>query len=409
MSDGPILILSASAGAGHMTAARAIEQALSRAAGDAAPAVEVIDVLQHTSGLFRTLYAGGYLAIVNRAPAAMGWLYEMMDRPGARVRDAIRIGVQNICSGRVAALLRERRPRLIINTHFLAAELVAQLHRKGALDCPQFTVTTDFETHRLWVQPPTERYFTATAEGKAYLASFGVAAEAVVVSGIPVRAEFEQAVDRAAARSRLGLPMERPIVLMLCGGFGVGPAEQVLTTLRTVPGRPQVVVICGNNEALRNRLARVARDDSRVTIHGFTNDMHLFMRAADAAVTKPGGLTASEALVSGLPLVILNPIPGQEARNSDYLLENGAAIKVNSLRLLAQRVGALLADPARIAALRAAAGRIARPAAAMTIANEALRFIGGGERGAAVESVRCASPDEGKSSEQAAPVHRAAS
>ncbi|QOJ14280.1 MAG: glycosyltransferase [Planctomycetia bacterium] len=375
MSNGPILVLSASAGAGHLTAARAVEQALARSAGPAAPPVEVLDVLDLTNRLFRALYAGGYLAIVNHAPGAMGWLYEMMDRPGTRIRDAIRTGVQNLCSRRVAALLRERRPRLIINTHFLAAELVAQLRRRGALDCPQFTVTTDFETHRLWVQPPTERYFTATPEGKAYLASFGVPSDSIRVSGIPVRAEFEQPLDRADARSRLGLPLHRPIVLMLCGGFGVGPAERVLAALRAAPGAPHVVVICGRNHALHARLARAAQGDSQIAICGFTEDMHIYMRAADVAVSKPGGLTASEALVSGLPLVILNPIPGQEARNSDYLLEHGAAIKVNSLRLLAHRVGALLADPPRIAALRAAALRIARPSAAMIVAEEALQRI----------------------------------
>lgn len=383
----PILILTASAGAGHTLAARALEQVLNRLAPGVA--VEVHDILQHTSGFFRRLYAQGYLGLVNYAPTAMGLLYDAMDRPNQRIRDACRTAFQNVSARRAMRLIQRRRPGLIINTHFLPAEIVAQMRRRGTLDVPQVTVTTDFETHRLWAQQPTERYYTATEEGKAYLATWGVPRESIVVSGIPVRPEFEAQVGLAEARSRLGLDGDRPVVLLLCGGFGVGPIEGLLRELARVSGAPQVVVITGRNERLRQRLVGLAvRDASRVRVLGFTDEMHLWMRAADLVVTKPGGLTVAEALVCGLPMVIVNPIPGQEARNSDFLLEHGAAIKVNNQRLLGHRVQSLLSDPRRLSQLREAARRTARAGAAQRIARDALSLAG-----VAPASVSAAEPE----------------
>jgi processive 1,2-diacylglycerol beta-glucosyltransferase len=372
---GPILILTASAGAGHTVAAHALADAFSRQSADID--IEIHDVLQSTNKFFRTLYAQGYLALVNHAPTAMGLLYEATDRPDHRLRDSLRWAFQDLNSRRAKRYLLERRPRLIVNTHFLSAEIVAHLRRERRLDCPQATVTTDFETHRLWVQAPTERYYTATDEGRAYLTACGAPADCIRVSGIPVRAAFEQAPsDRAALRSQLGLHADEPVVLLLCGGFGVGPTEALLLELSSMRAEVQIAVVTGRNKPLQLRLERVAQKSRcRVVVTGFTTRMHDWMHAADVLVTKPGGLTASEALVCGLPMVIVNPIPGQEARNSDYLLEHGAALKVNNVRMLGHRVGQLLAEPGRLEALRRAAQAIARPGAAKRIASDALALL----------------------------------
>lgn len=369
-----ILILAASAGGGHMIAARALEHALRQQAPDAD--IEVLDVLAISNILFRRLYADGYLELVRHAPAAMGWLYEAMDRPNGRIQDAVRVWIQNFNKLPTVRYVRQRRPRLILNTHYLTAEIVGQMRRSKQLDCPQVTITTDYETHRLWVQEPTERYYTATEDGKTYLTTFGAAGENVLVTGIPVRPGFDLTLDRDEARRRCRLELARPVILLLCGGFGVGPIAELLRELIAMPADVQIVVIAGRNERLRLRLetaAQAARQPARVL--GFTDKMHEWMRAADLVVTKPGGLTVAESLACGLPLVIVNPIPGQETRNSDYLLERGAAIKVNNSRLLGHRIGMLLGDSARLQALREAARRIARPYAARDIAVDALRLL----------------------------------
>jgi processive 1,2-diacylglycerol beta-glucosyltransferase len=412
---GPILILTASAGAGHNTAARALEAAFRRHAPDRA--VEVIDVLSLSNQLFRKLYADGYLGLVRHAPLAMGLLYDALDRRSNGVNERWRVAFQNLSMRSTTRFLRRRRSALIVNTHFLPAETVAGMRRRGQLDCPQVTVTTDFETHRMWVQPPTERYYTATEEGKVYLTTWGVDPASVLVTGIPVRPQFEQPVDRDAVRIKHQLDPGRPLVLLLCGGFGVGPTGELLQELIEMPGDAQIAVIAGRNEPLRRKLeAQIAnalagagirpaldarrgqgsrtsnrpetsagavpaefspgRHASRpVRIVGYTDAMHEWMRAADVAVTKPGGLTVAESLVCGLPLVVVSPIPGQEARNSDYLLEHGAGIKVNNVRLLGYRVSRLLADAPALERLRAAALNCARPAAADKIAADALGLL----------------------------------
>jgi processive 1,2-diacylglycerol beta-glucosyltransferase len=370
----PILVLTASAGAGHTTAARALEHELKLQVRGAV--IEVHDALAHTNAFFRTLYARGYLGLVNYAPIAMGLLYEATDRPQRFIRNNLRGGFHNLNAHRFMRFLVQRRPRLIVNTHFLPAEIVAHLRRRKKLDCPQVTVTTDFETHRLWAHDPTERYYTATEEGAAYLATWNAPPESMRVTGIPVRAEFERPLERGEARRRLGLPETGRIVLLLSGGFGVGPTEQLYGELVAMENDAQIAVVTGRNEKLRKRLDSLAAGVKRSDrIVGFTDAMHEWMRAADVVVTKPGGLTTAEALVCGLPVVIVNPIPGQETRNSDYLLENGAAIKVNNPRLLGFRVARLLRDEARLDALRAAALRVARPGATGKIVADAISLM----------------------------------
>lgn len=370
----PIMILSASAGAGHMVAAEALREALS--ALDPLLPVEVHDLLAWTNGMFRGLYAQGYLGLVNHVPAAMGMLYDALDRPGPLCRDASRRWFQNINTQRAVVRLRQADPRLIINTHFLPAEIVAEQRHRGRLHCPQVTVTTDYETHRLWVQQPTERYFCACELGRAGLESWGVPADAIEVAGIPVRAAFTRPPSRESARAGHGLVQDRPVVLLSCGAFGVAGSEDIFRELLKLPAGVQCVVICGRNERLRQRLAdMLPADRTGVRLLGFTDEMESWMAAADVLVTKPGGLTTSEALACSLPMVLVHPIPGQEQRNADYLLEQGVAIKVNNCRVLAHRVQTLLSDSARLAALRAAAGRLAQPGAARRIAESVIRLL----------------------------------
>ena len=372
--EGPILILTASAGAGHGVAAQAVESAIRARCPDAD--VEVLDVLRVCNSFFRAVYAQGYLGLVRHAPAGMGMLYDTMDRPDLGLRETLRVGFQNMNLGTVRRFLLRREPRLIINTHFLPAEVVAQLRREKKISCPQATVTTDFETHRLWVQEPTERYYTATEQGKAYLATWGVDPARILVTGIPVRPGFEQPSNGSEIRKTHELDPQRPVVLLLCGGCGVGPTEELLRELLSMPSEPTIVVITGRNEKLRKRLERLtASSDKPVRIVGFTDRMHEWMGVADLIVSKPGGLTVAEATVCGTPLVSVNAIPGQETRNSDYLLENGAAIKVNNTRLLGFRVAQLLEDPERLATLRDAARALGRPGAAARIAADALSLL----------------------------------
>jgi processive 1,2-diacylglycerol beta-glucosyltransferase len=372
------LILSASAGAGHMRAAQAVELALR----ESAPGAEVrnVDVLTLANAAFRRIYGKGYLDLVDRAPHILGYMYDALDKPPTtRARsasDRVRGIVDRLHMKKLMKLLADEPWDLAICTHFLPAEIIAVLRKRGKISLPQFTVTTDFDTHRLWVNLPCERFFTATEEGAAYLAHLGVPAADLRVTGIPVHPAFSRPVDRAEMLRRHGLATDRPVVLQLAGGFGVGPVEEIFRGIASIDVPLQIIAVAGRNETAKKRLESAAASPGphRVKIFGFTDKMDELMAAADIVVSKPGGLTTSETLARGAAMVIVNPIPGQESRNSDYLLENCAAIKVNNVPTLGLKLGALIKDPSRLAAMRKNAKRLGHPRSAFDIADQALAF-----------------------------------
>jgi processive 1,2-diacylglycerol beta-glucosyltransferase len=369
-----VLILTASVGAGHLRAGEAIEAALRQIAPEAT--VLNVDILTLTNAAFRRVYGKGYIDLVNRAPHVLGYFYDLLDRPRERgTPDKLVTAVQNLNLRKVIALLESRPWDVIVNTHFLPPEIVAGLRRQGRLNVPQITVTTDFETHRLWVQQPCERYCTATTEGAAYLQSFGVPDTDIVATGIPIHPAFSATWPRKQMLEVHELRGENPIVLQLAGGFGVGPIEKMFRALLDVKRPLEIVTVAGRNEELATDLRAIETPRRhRVKVLGFTRQIEQLMSVADLLVSKPGGLTSSESLAMGIPMAIVNPIPGQESRNSDYLLESGAAIKINNVATMAMKVEQLLADPAHLAFLKKNALAIRRPHAAFDVARMALEL-----------------------------------
>ena len=368
-----ILILSASVGAGHMRAAQAVELALRQLN----PEIELqtVDILDYTNAAFRRVYGKFYLDLVNKAPYVLGYFYDLMDRPPSAQRkaDRLRLAVEKLNLRAFVSLMHSEPWDLAINTHFLPAEIIAHLRQRGELNIPQFTVTTDFETHRLWVNQPCERFFTATTEGAAYLQHWGVPSAAIRTTGIPIHPAFTQPKNRDECLARHGLAGDRPVVLQLAGGFGVGPISELFRSLLAIEVPLELVAVAGRNEALKLQLEQVfVPDRHRVNVLGFTDQIDELMTVADLVVTKPGGLTTSEVLARGAAMAIVNPIPGQESRNSDYLLENGAAVKINNISTAAFKLTALLEDRNRLQSLRVNAARLGRPRAAFDIARQAL-------------------------------------
>src|SRR5881394_3303656 len=227
-----IIVLSASVGAGHMRAAQAVELALKQIVPSAE--VQNLDVLELTNGAFRRIYGSAYLDLVNKAPHVLGYMYDMLDKPsrsGRHRADRFRLAWEKLNLKKFIDLICETKPDLVINTHFLPAGIIASLRRRGECKVPQVTVTTDFETHRLWVNQPCEHYFTATQEGAINLQHWGVPSSDVSVTGIPIHPVFCESHERSACLRRHGLRGEKPMILLLAGGFGVGPVEQFYRSL----------------------------------------------------------------------------------------------------------------------------------------------------------------------------------
>jgi processive 1,2-diacylglycerol beta-glucosyltransferase len=363
-----------------MRAAEAVELALRETLPDAT--VRNVDVLELTNAAFRHLYGKAYLDFVNRAPHMLGYFYDLLDQPsrsGRNRADRLRLAVEKINLRGLVKFLKEEPWDLVINTHFLPAEIIASLRKKEELQIQQVTVTTDFETHRLWVNQPCEHYFTATEEGAKYLQHWGVPAVKTTVTGIPVHPVFSKSKDRRECLHKHGLKGDRPVVLQLAGGFGVGPICKLFQGLLQIEQPIELVVVAGRNEKVKAELEAVPLPERhRAKIMGFTKEIDELMAVADLVVSKPGGLTTSETLARGAVMVIVNPIPGQEARNSDYLLECGAAIKVNNIGTLPYKISALLADKPRLAQLKTNVARIAKPRAAYDVVKRSMQLLNAG-------------------------------
>jgi processive 1,2-diacylglycerol beta-glucosyltransferase len=295
--------------------------------------------------------------------------------------DQFRLLLEQLNLAKLLKLLRTQDWDVIVNTHFLPAELIAALRKKRLIDTPQITVTTDFDTHRMWVNEPCELYTTATEEGAAYLHSYGVPAEHTRVTGIPVHPVFAIPKTQAECRAKHGLDMERPVILQLAGGFGVGPVAQLYEGICSIKMPIQAVAVAGRNPRAKKLLEDVpVPRRHKSLIFGYTDRIDELMGAADVVLSKPGGLTTSEALARGAAMAIVNPIPGQEIRNSDWLLENAAAIKINNVPTVGMKLEALLSDPRRLNELKSNSRRLARPRAAFDVAELALAIARRGRR-----------------------------
>ncbi len=390
-----LLVLHASVGAGHTRAAKAVAAAFAAEAPHAR--VEVVDALELARPLFKRVYGKGYLELVERAPSLFGLLFEMTDRAPSRAGfgDMLRRAAQRWGARDLADFLEAGKWDAVVNTHFLAPELIAALTREGRFSAPQMTVVTDYDAHRIWVQDPCAGYCVAGSGAAASLRGHGVAARAIETTGIPVDPAFASPLSRDAARAEFGLSGGYPVVVQSAGGHGVGPLEDTYRALlaSTVPS--EIVVVCGRNEEARRKLGAIRPPSRhRPKILGFTDKMRVLMAAADLLVTKPGGLTVSEALACGLPMALINPIPGQEERNADFLLENGAAVKASSPAALTGKVEDALSSPRKLADMRRRAHALGRPRAAFDVARRALELARGrfGASASAVALAEAKSP-----------------
>jgi len=363
-----ILILSASVGNGHVTAAEALKKAFE--IRELADEVRHEDVLRFTNPLFRRLYSKVYIGLVNSMPEVLGWMYDNLDEPWKNEKR--RLFFDKLNTRPFVKMLREYDPDLVVCTHFLPSEIISYLRHKGRMNVPQAIVVTDFDMHAMWLCRHYEHYFVALDETAHYLRSLGCPAEKITVSGIPIDPKFSETKPAREMRLKYGLDPDMPTVMLSLGGFGVGRIDTLLDGLRAITTPVQVLAMCGKNEELRTKLEHenTVNGGARIVPVGYTREMDEYMSASDLIVGKPGGLTTCEALAKGLVFVIANPIPGQEERNADHLLERGCAIRSNNPATLAYKIEQLINDPNRLASMRRNALEFARPDAAFTIAHK---------------------------------------
>jgi processive 1,2-diacylglycerol beta-glucosyltransferase len=359
-----LAVFSVSAGAGHVRAA----QALCAAAQLSHPdwVVSHVDVMDLVPRAFRSLYSESYIKLVECAPLLWSYLYSRTDkRTRASKRDRLRRGIEKLNTRKFDSELEKLAPDAIICTHFLPAELLSRRIRKKRPTAPVWVQVTDFDVHGLWLHEHMQGYCVANDEVAERLHSRGVALDRIHVTGIPIMPAFSNAPARETAAKELGLDPNKPTLIMMSGGAGVGGIEVLAKQLAALPIELQIVVLAGKNEKLLSELKAIAKEfPNRLWPMGFTRTIERAMAAADLAITKPGGLTSSECLAMNLPMIVVSPIPGQEERNADYLLESGGALKAIDGASLIYKVQRLLSAPEELARMRERMKAIATPKSA---------------------------------------------
>jgi len=366
-----LLLLSVSAGAGHGRAADALCAA---AQADFGAQTLHLDVMDYVPSTFRKLYTDLYLRLVDKFPALWAQLYRITDEaPPDAMPARLRRAIERLNARSLRSAIADFAPDAILCTHFLPAELLAREQSLGRLACPVHVQVTDFDLHALWVVPGLAGYFAASDEVAARMRARGLPPARVHVSGIPIMPAFAQVPDRQTCAAAAGLDASRPIVLLMGGGAGVGALDEAAEGLLRLDLDFQLVALAGRNESMLARLQRIAAlYPQRLFPQGFTRTIERLMGCADLAIGKLGGLTTSECLALGLPMIVFAPIPGQEERNCDYLLEQGAGLKAVDATALEYRVRALLGDPQRLARMRDTARSLGRPQAARQVLHQVL-------------------------------------
>ena len=368
-----ILFLSASVGVGHLSAANAVSDALHDI--DPNARTPVVDSYKYAALVVSRVVSDGYLRMVKTIPQMYRYIYNRAER--ATEVGRFRTWAHQFTAGNLRPLLLRERPDVVVCTHAFPCGAMAEYKREFPDAPPVVGIVTDFAVHGFWIHDNIDRYVVATDAMRAVLAARRVPAERISVTGIPVRRAFAPGAEpRAALRERLDLPNDRYVVLLMGGGLGIAPIERMLRVLDSVRVPLAAVVVAGRNSRVSRRLSQTA-DAVNYPVRAlrFVENVYDYMHAADAFVTKPGGLSTAEALVAQVPMVLCKPLPGQEERNARVLVEAGAAVRTRRVDDLPGALEGVLTDPRRRERMVAAARRLGRPDAAGEAASMIARLI----------------------------------
>jgi processive 1,2-diacylglycerol beta-glucosyltransferase len=358
--------LTAAVGGGHIAAARAVAAALAEL--DPPVQSEIVDSYRYAASVFSKVVADGYIGMVKTVPQVYRAIYDRAER--AKEAGPFRKWLSQFTAANLRELIERLRPDVVVCTHAFPCGVMAAYKQLYAPDLPVVGVVTDFVVHPFWIYRNIDAYAVATGEMRSALLARGVRDERILVSGIPVDPRFgEPEASRAGLRARLDLPPDRTIVLMMGGGLGIGPLDVMMRALSEIEAPIAGVIVIGKNRRIERRVLDAAeRIEYPLRVRGFVDNVYDYMHASDVLLSKPGGLTTAEALAARLPMVLVKPLPGQEERNTRYLVARKAAVRALGPQGIARAVREVLGPGAPAQRIRAGIEALRRPNAAREVA-----------------------------------------
>lgn len=357
-----ILIITGNYGEGHQQAANALYKAIQLRKHDTE--TMIIDFMEITHPVLNPISHYLFIQGIKLFPSIYGFFYRKTR--AANSMSKILNKINNLSVGRLRKVIKETRPDVIVSTFPLAAGAVARLKEQGHIQVPTITVITDHTYHSSWIHDNTDRYIISSEYVKKDLVHLGIPKEKIAVTGIPIRPEFCQNLSSEALRVKHGIQPSLPVVLVMGGGVGIiGEGSTTIRALEELPDKIQLIVVCGYNDKLQKQLSKQLRHSKHhVTILGHVDYIHELMAIADLLITKPGGLTTSEAMASQLPMLLIKPLPGQEQDNAKLLVQLGVAFQADHSKEMIEILSFILFQPDLLNKMRNNAGKVHRKWAA---------------------------------------------
>ena len=348
-----VLIFYASYGGGHLSAAKSIEECIKKNYSKDNIETELIDCVKYVNKTIESITTAAYRGMAKKAPWAWGRIYSDSQKgPLAHISSRS----NKIMAIKLLRLLREKQPDLIISTHPFGSQMCAYLKRKGKINCKIATIMTDFAPHDQWLvgSENTDYYFVANEKMKKYIRKKGITEPEVYVTGIPISSKFSKELDNSKILKSFELKEGKLNVLFFGGGeFGLGKSRtiSIFESFVKFDGDFQMVAIAGKNKAMKEQFEQIVakyKKQDKVKVLGFTDKVPELMSISNVVVTKPGGLTTTESLASNLPMIVINPIPGQEEENAAFLENKGIAVWIRKNSNVDEIVENLLSNPTRL-------------------------------------------------------------
>ncbi|HQP91201.1 MAG TPA: glycosyltransferase [Candidatus Omnitrophota bacterium] len=353
MPDKKILILYATAGAGHKKAAEALGHGLK----ERYPGARLADIIDYIPSINAKLYNDGYSFLIKHFPGLWGFIYFLSDTPYLSLVNVVfRKFFNRLMCGRFIKMLMDERPDQIISTHFLTSEIVSYCKKELGLGSLLTTVITDFGVHNFWIEEGTDIYCCASESTKDILLSKGMEGKKIKVTGVPLDEKFLKIQDKRSICTELGLESGVFTSLIITGGIGAGPIEEIVDDIREMS---QVLVVCGNNKRLYDRL--VSKNYKNVKVFGFIDFVEKLMTVSDIVITKAGGLTITESLAKEDPMIFFFLIPGQESINALTICSGGAGLIATKQNDIKRAVLGFKSDPEMLKCFREKAKELSRP------------------------------------------------
>jgi len=367
-----VMLMYISEVSGHHCATLAVEKELKILS----PGIEVLNInaFNYTNPISEKVVNSIYMGVIKSTPGIWDYLY---DNPQiARRVESIKKTIHLINSKKLKILFDRFRPDVVVCAQAFPCGMVADYKNVYSSPLPLIAVLTDYIPHSYWIYDTVDFYVTPSEEMSTRLVRRGVVPEKIKALGIPFDAKFSKEMSKAQARNKLGLRQDIFTVLIMGGGHGLGPVKSIVKSLEKLTFPIQELIVTGINKQLYRSLRRKVKKNKQKTIlYGYVNNIEELMAAADIIITKPGGVTAAEALTKKLPMIIIHPIPGQEMNNTIFLVEKGAAIKIDSAVEINPVIEDLVRNPYKLKYLSESAAKISKPNASIDIAKLILNSI----------------------------------